>query len=102
MTLRVECGEALLAGAALHPVEIGGGLLWSETLASGQTTAQAAPPATQPHRAVVFTLVPEANGWASIGPAPDATNAALRRRMLSGVPRSFLAPAGARVAWVIG
>lgn len=102
MTLRVECGEALLAGAGLHPVEIGGGLLWSETLASGNTTTNAAPAASLAHRAVVLTLVPEANGWVSIGPSPDASAPGLRRRMLNGIPRSFLAPAGVRVNWLAG
>jgi hypothetical protein len=102
MTLRVECGEALLAGTGLQPIEVGGALRWSETLASGQTSVNAAPAASAAHLAVVLTLVPEATGWVSIGPPPDASVAALRRRMISGVPRSFLAPQGVRVAWIVG
>lgn len=96
MTLHVECGEAQ------PTLEIGGALRWRETLAGGATTVAQAPPPTQPDRVVVFTLVPEASGWVSIGQAPDANNVLMRRRMLSGLPRSFVAPEGARVMWVVG
>lgn len=101
MTLRVECGEALLAGSGLQPIEVGDALRWSETLASGQTSVNAAPGPNQAARAVVLTLVPEATGWVAIGASPDATVAGLRRRMLAGVPRSFIAPEGVRVNWLV-
>lgn len=102
MTLFVECGEALMAGASLHPIEVGDGLRWSETLATGGVTTSSAPPTSAAHRAVVFTLTPQANGWVAIGATPDASIATARRRMLNGVPRAFVASEGARVAWLVG
>lgn len=103
MSLHVECGTARLVGSSIMPVEIGGGLLWSETLGSAGTTGLSAPAGpADGAAAVVFTITAEVNGWIAIGPAPDANVLAFRRRIRAGATRSFLAPNGVRVAWLPG
>ena len=102
MSLHVECGLARISGGVLDPVERGGSLQWSETLAAAATTANAAPAAPSGDVAVVFTLTAEVNMWVAIGTAPNAGDTSLRRRMRAGQTRSFLAPVGVKVAWVVG
>lgn len=103
MSCHIECGAARLSGTSIMPIEVGGGLAWSETLATAGTTAGTAPTAAADGlSAMVFTVTAEINGWISIGASPDASAAGMRRRVRAGMQRSFLAPAGARVAWLPG
>lgn len=103
MSCHVECGAARLSGTTIMPVELGGGLAWSETLSVAGTTTGIAPAAAADGlSAMAFTVTAEINGWISIGATPDATVPAMRRRIRAGMQRSFLAPAGARVAWQPG
>ncbi len=97
MSLHVECGAVLTDGygRSLLSVEQGGGLAWSETLASAGTTTNTVP-AGGPQ--LVLTLTAEVDMWVSIGASADATQNP-RRRLKAGVTRSFLAIAGHRVSW---
>jgi len=100
MSLHVECGLVRTVGSGVTPIEVGGGLQWSETLAVANTaTAQAAPAAPGGGlSAVVFTLTAEVDLWVSISDTP-APGSNPRRRMKAGATRSFLAPVGAKVSW---
>lgn len=95
MSLHVECGLAAVRSSA--PVEDGGSLRWSETVASAGTTGNAVPD-NEPGVIFYLTLTAEVNMWVSIGASPNA-GANPRRRMLANTQRSFSAPAGAKVAW---
>jgi hypothetical protein len=97
MSLHVECGRAGGGGPMGQslPIEIGAALAWSETVATTGTTTNAVP---SNGLAYVLTLTPTINMWVAIGPTPVSTDNP-RRRLLAGVPRSFVAQPGDRVAW---
>jgi hypothetical protein len=97
MSLHVECGRAGGGGPNSEPlpIEIGGAMAWSETVASAGTTSNAAP---NNGLAYVFTLTPTVNMWVGIGPTPNSTDNP-RRRLLAGIARSFVAQPGDRVKW---
>lgn len=99
MSLHVECGLVRTVGAGIMPVELGGGLQWSETLAAAGSTTQTAPSAPADNlSAIVFTLTAEVDMFVAIAATP-APGSAPRRRMKAGQTRSFLAPAGTKVGW---
>jgi hypothetical protein len=102
MSLHIECGLVRAVGTDIQPVEVGGGLLWSETLASAGTSTAVVPAApTDGVSAMVLTLTAEVDMWVSIGGSPNAA-ANPRRRLKAGSVRSFLAVTGHRVAWAAG
>lgn len=101
MSLHVECGLVRAVGTDIQPVEVGGGLLWSETLPTAGTSAAIVPAApTDGVSTMVLTLTAEVDMWVSIGSSPNAATVTLRRRLKAGSVRSFLAVPGHRVAWV--
>jgi hypothetical protein len=98
MAVYVECGNAGAGGLGVAmPVEVGSEVHFSESLAT--TGVSTAAPSD-----CVMTLTSDANGYAVFGPGtPNAgTETTRRRRLLSGVPRSFAVRKGDKVSWVEG
>jgi hypothetical protein len=95
MSLHVECSTAPRDhfGRLLSPLESAEGLIWSETLASGQTSEPLPPGA-----GLILTLTPTVDLWLAMGAEPDPTQAP-RRWMRAGVARTFEASGGMRIAW---
>lgn len=98
MSIHVECGRAKIMPNGL-PLEVAPGLFWSETEAVAGTTTNSAPKAARTDEIVVLTITAMADVWIAIGTAPDASAVGLRRRMLYGQTRTFVAAYGAKVAW---
>jgi len=96
VSIHVECGQVRWASAQMQPVEMAVPL-WSETVATAGTTANAAPEGAG-DGAVVFTITAEVDVWVAIGATP-APGVAPRRRLKAGATRSFLAFSGAKVGW---
>ncbi len=95
MSMHVECSTAPRDhfGRLLSPLESAEGLIWSETLAPGQTSEPLPAGA-----GLILTLTPMVDLWLAMGAEPDATKAP-RRWLRAGVARTFEASGGMRIAW---
>lgn len=95
MSLHVECSTAPRDhfGRLLSPLESAEGLIWSETLAAGQTSEPLPSGA-----GLILTLTPMVDLWLAMGAEPDPTKAP-RRWLRAGVARTFEASGGMRIAW---
>jgi len=94
MSLHVECSAAPRDhfGRLLSPLESAEGLVWSETLAAGQTSEPLPAGA-----GLILTLTPTLDLWLAMGAEPDPTKAP-RRWLRAGVARSFEASGARRTA----
>jgi len=72
--LHVACGFAGSQSARYTSQAILGKIVWSEAPASGVTSTNAAPAATDIAGDALFRINAAADSWVSVGKAPDATN----------------------------
>lgn len=95
MSLHVECSTAPRDhfGRLLSPLESAEGLIWSETLGTGQTSEPLPSGA-----GLILTLTPMVDLWLAMGAEPDPTQAP-RRWLRAGIARTFEASGGLRIAW---
>lgn len=84
MSLHVTNCRAGSLGSNPLPVEIAGSGVWSETLASGGTTATAAQPGT------VLVCCPTVDGWVAFHPTNPDPSSSPRHFLFAGIERSFV------------
>lgn len=74
--------------------QIMNGIAWSETIASGSATTQAA--ASKGPSQPMFHIIAAVNGWVAIGASPDSTTNP-RFFILANTPLDVFAVGGAKV-----
>ncbi|MBX4989558.1 hypothetical protein [Rhizobium lentis] len=97
--LHVVCGYAGSQSQRYTSQALLGKISWSEAPASGVTSTNAAPAATDIAGDAIFRINAAADSWVSIGPTPDAT-AGTRFLVRAGADYDVYAQQGYKLQWI--
>ncbi|MBY5760937.1 hypothetical protein HFO07_30555 [Rhizobium leguminosarum] len=97
--LHVVCGFAGSQSQRFASQALLGKISWSEAPASGVTSTNVAPAASDIAADPIFRINAAADSWVSIGPAPNAT-AGTRFLVRAGADYDIYAQQGDKLQWI--